>query len=221
MLGIKREIGSSRQAGLTRSPGRTHGSRRPSSRVSGRTRARRSSPKSMRCCAIRCGASSRKRSSRSATPGRQQGFVPRDVLRRMGALGFFGIRYPEVYGGSDMDTLGSVVLRRRARPLDLFRRRHHRAGSYRHGFGACLQRRQRGAEVALDAQDRQRRSDLRGRRDRARCRIRREGHPDDRAARPAKAMCSTAPRCSSPTACMPISIASPPRPARSTAAARR
>src|SRR6201996_2694385 len=40
----------------------------------------------------------------------QQGFVPRDVLRRMGSLGFFGIRYPEVYGGADMDTLGSVVL---------------------------------------------------------------------------------------------------------------
>jgi acyl-CoA dehydrogenase len=40
----------------------------------------------------------------------QQGFVPRAVLRRMGALGFFGIRYPEVYGGANMDTLGSVVL---------------------------------------------------------------------------------------------------------------
>jgi acyl-CoA dehydrogenase len=38
------------------------------------------------------------------------GFVPRDVLRRMGALGFFGIRYPEIYGGANMDTLGSVVL---------------------------------------------------------------------------------------------------------------
>jgi acyl-CoA dehydrogenase len=39
-----------------------------------------------------------------------QGFVPREVLRRMGTLGFFGIRYPESYGGSAMDTLGSVVL---------------------------------------------------------------------------------------------------------------
>jgi acyl-CoA dehydrogenase len=28
----------------------------------------------------------------------------------MGSLGFFGIRYPEVYGGSAMDTLGCVVL---------------------------------------------------------------------------------------------------------------
>src|SRR5262245_54603045 len=38
------------------------------------------------------------------------GFVPREVLRRMGELGFFGIRYPQRYGGSEMDVLGSVVL---------------------------------------------------------------------------------------------------------------
>jgi acyl-CoA dehydrogenase len=40
----------------------------------------------------------------------RDGFVPRDVLRRMGSLGFFGIRYPEEYGGSAMDTLATVVL---------------------------------------------------------------------------------------------------------------
>jgi acyl-CoA dehydrogenase len=39
-----------------------------------------------------------------------QGYVPREVLRRMGELGFLGIRYPAEYGGSEMDTLGSVVL---------------------------------------------------------------------------------------------------------------
>ncbi len=39
-----------------------------------------------------------------------QGFVPREVLRRMGELGFLGIRYPAEYGGSEMDTFGSVVL---------------------------------------------------------------------------------------------------------------
>jgi acyl-CoA dehydrogenase len=38
------------------------------------------------------------------------GMVPRDVLARMGALGFFGIRYPEDYGGSAMDTRATVVL---------------------------------------------------------------------------------------------------------------
>ena len=38
------------------------------------------------------------------------GSVPREVLRRMGSLGFLGVRYPEIYGGSAMDTLGSVVL---------------------------------------------------------------------------------------------------------------
>jgi acyl-CoA dehydrogenase len=40
----------------------------------------------------------------------EQGFVPRDVLREMGELGFLGIRYPSEYGGSELDTLGSVVL---------------------------------------------------------------------------------------------------------------
>ena len=39
----------------------------------------------------------------------EQGCVPRDVLRRMGRLGFFGIRYPAKYGGSEMDTLATVV----------------------------------------------------------------------------------------------------------------
>ena len=40
----------------------------------------------------------------------EAGFVPREVLRRMGELGFFGIRYPAEYGGSEMDTLATVVL---------------------------------------------------------------------------------------------------------------
>src|SRR5258708_40131358 len=40
----------------------------------------------------------------------EQGFVPREVLRRMGSLGFFGIRYPEAYGGSALDPPPNVVL---------------------------------------------------------------------------------------------------------------
>ena len=40
----------------------------------------------------------------------EAGFVPREVLRKMGALGFLGIRYPAEYGGSEMDTLATVVL---------------------------------------------------------------------------------------------------------------
>ena len=40
----------------------------------------------------------------------EDGSVPRAVLRRMGELGFFGIRYPGEYGGSEMDTLATVVL---------------------------------------------------------------------------------------------------------------
>jgi acyl-CoA dehydrogenase len=40
----------------------------------------------------------------------EQGYVPREVLRRMGSLGFFGIRYPARYGGSEMDAMATVVL---------------------------------------------------------------------------------------------------------------
>ncbi len=40
----------------------------------------------------------------------EDGFVPRQVLRRMGELGFFGIRYAAEYGGSEMDTLATVIL---------------------------------------------------------------------------------------------------------------
>ncbi|PWE32591.1 acyl-CoA dehydrogenase [Maritimibacter sp. 55A14] len=40
----------------------------------------------------------------------EAGMVPREVLREMGALGFFGIRYPEEYGGSEMDARATVVL---------------------------------------------------------------------------------------------------------------
>ncbi|WP_375461502.1 acyl-CoA dehydrogenase family protein [uncultured Enterovirga sp.] len=40
----------------------------------------------------------------------EQGFTPRETLRRMGELGFLGIRYPAEYGGSELDTLATVVL---------------------------------------------------------------------------------------------------------------
>ncbi|MFK7945424.1 MAG: acyl-CoA dehydrogenase family protein [Paracoccaceae bacterium] len=36
--------------------------------------------------------------------------IPREIFRRMGELGFLGVRYPEEYGGAEMDTFGSVVL---------------------------------------------------------------------------------------------------------------
>jgi acyl-CoA dehydrogenase len=40
----------------------------------------------------------------------EAGLVPREVLARMGELGFLGIRYPAEYGGSELDTLATVVL---------------------------------------------------------------------------------------------------------------
>ena len=39
----------------------------------------------------------------------EQGFVPREVLRKMGELGFFGITYPAEFGGSEADALTSLV----------------------------------------------------------------------------------------------------------------
>ncbi len=38
------------------------------------------------------------------------GCVSREVLRRMGALGFLGLRHPTDFGGSDLDALASTVL---------------------------------------------------------------------------------------------------------------
>ena len=38
------------------------------------------------------------------------GMVPRPVLRRMGELGFLGVRYPAEFGGSEMDTVATAVL---------------------------------------------------------------------------------------------------------------
>ena len=37
------------------------------------------------------------------------GFTPRDVLRKMGSLGWLGMRYPPEYGGAGADVLTSVV----------------------------------------------------------------------------------------------------------------
>ncbi|MBI5720896.1 MAG: acyl-CoA dehydrogenase family protein [Burkholderiales bacterium] len=40
----------------------------------------------------------------------EAGKVPREVLRQMGELGYLGIRYPEKYGGSGLDTVYSAIL---------------------------------------------------------------------------------------------------------------
>lgn len=39
-----------------------------------------------------------------------QGFVPREVLRQMGKLGFLGFRYPEAYGGGALDARATALL---------------------------------------------------------------------------------------------------------------
>ena len=40
----------------------------------------------------------------------EQGFVPREILREMGALGLLGMRYSSDYGGSELDTLSTALL---------------------------------------------------------------------------------------------------------------
>src|SRR5262247_4356609 len=40
----------------------------------------------------------------------EAGFVPREVLRQMGELGFFSLRVPEALGGAGLDARASVVL---------------------------------------------------------------------------------------------------------------
>src|SRR4051812_22543463 len=39
----------------------------------------------------------------------EQGFVPRDVLRRMGEAGLFGLMYESHYGGAETDALTNLV----------------------------------------------------------------------------------------------------------------
>ena len=45
-----------------------------------------------------------------AEPWEAQGKVPRDVLKKLGALGYLGVRYPEQYGGAGLDTVYSAIL---------------------------------------------------------------------------------------------------------------
>jgi len=40
----------------------------------------------------------------------EQGFVPREVLREMGRLGFLGLRYPEEHGGGALDARATALL---------------------------------------------------------------------------------------------------------------
>ena len=142
----------------------------------------------------------------------EDGFIPRPILRRMGELGFFGIRYPAEYGGC-RDGRGRIHdLRRGARALDLWRRRHRDAGPYRHGFRACLSRRDQSPAGPLDAGHYQRRGDHRGRHHGAGCRLGREGHPHRAPAERATLTSSTARSSTSRTASTRISTASPPRP---------
>ena len=40
----------------------------------------------------------------------RQGYVPRELLRRMGSLGYLGLRYPERFGGGGLDARATALL---------------------------------------------------------------------------------------------------------------
>jgi acyl-CoA dehydrogenase len=48
--------------------------------------------------------------SPQAAAWEEQGFVPREVLREMGNLGFLGLRYPEEFGGAALDARATALL---------------------------------------------------------------------------------------------------------------
>ena len=41
----------------------------------------------------------------------EQGYTPKEVLRKMGQLGWLGMTYPSEYGGAETDFLTSVVFK--------------------------------------------------------------------------------------------------------------
>jgi acyl-CoA dehydrogenase len=72
----------------------------------------------------------------------EQGFVPREVLRRMGQAGLFGLMYEGRFGGGDADALTNLVFAEALSPVHVRRLHHHRAGAHRHGQPAPAPRRQ-------------------------------------------------------------------------------
>ena len=105
------------------------------------------------------------------------GEIPREVFRRMGALGFLGVRYPEEYGGAAMDTFGSVVLGEELGRAGLSGLCGLDAGAHRHGLAAPRALWHGRAEGALSAGDHRGREGHRHRGDRARRRLGRRGAP--------------------------------------------
>ena len=170
-----------------------------------------SSPKSTTCSAPSSGASSR--GDHAPRPEWEEaGFVPRECAARDGRARLPRPAPSGRYGGSGMDALALGGARRGARPLHLRRLRHHRARPHRHGEPAPGALRHQAQLDTLPAKIIAGETITAVARHRARRRLRRRRHPHPRACATATTSCSTAPRCSSPTACMATSISSRPRP---------
>jgi len=79
----------------------------------------------------------------------REGGFPDWVFKRMGDLGFMGVRFPEEYGGQGGDWGHSIVTRRGDGPVRLRRGGDGDRRAERDGDAADLQVRHRGPEAAL------------------------------------------------------------------------
>ena len=103
----------------------------------------------------------------------RDGKIPREIYRRMGALGFLGMRHAAEYGGTDMGPLASMVWAEELGRSTFGGFHLVGAGAYRHVGGPHHPARHAGAKAEISARDHPRRDDLLDRGDRARCRLRR------------------------------------------------
>ena len=150
----------------------------------------------------------------------EQGCVPRDVLRRMGQAGLFGLMYESRYGGAEADALTNLVFAE-ALSQSTFAGfiitvlvHTDMASPHLHHAGSAAQKAR-----YLPQGDRRRADHGRGHH-RAGRGVGRGGHPHLARGAMATSGCSTAPRCSSPTACTPTCTSSRPRPAAASATCR-
>ena len=102
----------------------------------------------------------------------RDGKIPREIFRRMGALGFLGMRHPVEYGGTDMGPLASMVF---AEELGRSTFGGFTSSTLVHIDMSAVHITLRGTprtEAEISSRDHPRRDDLLDRGHRARCRLR-------------------------------------------------
>ncbi len=149
----------------------------------------------------------------------EQGCVPREVLRKMGSLGLLGITYPQEYGGAEADALTSLVfaeaLSRSTFGGFVVTVLVHTDMASPHLVHAGTREQLRGICPGSSAASSSRRWASPSRTPARTWRGCAPGHGGRVASG-----CSTAPRCSSPTACTRMSTSSPRAPIRDAKGSR-